>query len=184
MSYKLSVILIGDMNVGKSHLLKVFADREQEVTSTLGIDFVHRELILHNQNVKVHIWDTAGQERFRAITQSYYRNIDCAIIVFDLTNRKSFDNIKFWLSDLQDKCLKAIPFIIVGQKKDLVDQRVITNAEACILSNEYQCHYFETSVSDPTSVQIAFYDVFLQAYHPQSGEPEISLSETQSGCGC
>lgn len=185
MNNKLSIIVIGDMNVGKTHLLAQLTQQSKDIVSTIGIDFIHRSYVLYNNIVKVHIWDTADQERFRAITQSYYRSADGAMIVFDLTNIMTFDNVKYWLQDIIRKCSKHIPIIIVGHKKDLLSERCISYQTAADFAEQYNCHYFETSISDSDSINTAFYDLILQAYKsPSSNSDSLSSTSSTSICHC
>ncbi|CAM0958698.1 unnamed protein product [Alopecurus aequalis] len=100
--YLFKLLLIGDSSVGKSCLLLRFADDAYVDTyiSTIGVDFKIRTVELDGKSVKLQIWDTAGQERFRTITSSYYRGAHGIIIVYDVTDMESFNNVKQWLSEI------------------------------------------------------------------------------------
>ena len=95
--------LIGDSGVGKSCLLLRFADDTYTGTyiSTIGVDFKIRTVELEGKTIKLQIWDTAGQERFRTITSSYYRGAHGIIVVYDVTDKESFEAVKGWLNEMQ-----------------------------------------------------------------------------------
>eukprot|EP01083_Nonionella_stella_P172877 594594_1 len=100
--YLLKVVMVGDSGVGKSSLLKRFANRDftGDYISTIGVDFEIKTLEIDGKTVKLQIWDTAGQERFRTITSSYYRGAHGIIIVYDITDKESFDNVRQWLFEI------------------------------------------------------------------------------------
>jgi len=102
--YLFKIVMIGDSGVGKSNLLSRFVDNSFNMDSkpTIGVEFATKTTNIEGKSIKNQIWDTAGQERFRAITNAYYRGAVGAIIVFDLTKSKSFENVQKWLAELKD----------------------------------------------------------------------------------
>uniref|UniRef100_A0A452XJS4 Uncharacterized protein n=1 Tax=Aegilops tauschii subsp. strangulata TaxID=200361 RepID=A0A452XJS4_AEGTS len=130
--YLFKLLLIGDSSVGKSCLLLRFADDAYVDTyiSTIGVDFKIRTVELDGKSVKLQIWDTAGQERFRTITSSYYRGAHGIIIVYDVTDRESFNNVKQWLSEIDRYASDSVCKLLVGNKCDLVDSKVVDTEEA------------------------------------------------------
>ena len=144
------ILLLGDSNVGKSSLIfdiLNYKNKESEIKTlenTLGVDFHFKELIVDNREIKIQIWDTAGQERFRSITSSYYKNTHGILLVFDLTNKNSLNNINTWMNELnQFVDIKKIPIILVGNKTDL--KRNINNIMLEDIINKYKFPYFETN---------------------------------------
>jgi len=124
--YKL--LIIGDSGVGKSCLLLRFADDifTDSFISTIGVDFKIKTIDIDGAKVKLQIWDTAGQERFRTITSSYYRGAHGIIVVYDVTEQKSFANITKWLKEIETFAGPAVQKVLVGNKSDLANEHVST----------------------------------------------------------
>ena len=110
--------IIGDSGVGKSCLMMRFADDtfNESFITTIGVDFRFRTINVDDKIVKLQIWDTAGQEKFKTITSSYYRNAHSVMIVYDVSDRKSFHNIESWLSDIEKFCPSRVCKLIIGNK--------------------------------------------------------------------
>jgi len=154
--YKL--LLIGDSGVGKSCLLLRFADDAftENFISTIGVDFKIKTLTLEGKRVKLQIWDTAGQERFQTITTSYYRGANGIVIVFDVTNQSSFENVRKWLDDVERHASPNIVKLLIGNKCDLEHKRVIDYHTAKALADRLNIPYLETSAKASTNVNEAF----------------------------
>ena len=158
----LKLLLIGDSGVGKSCLLCRFTNNKFDISnlSTIGIDFKVRYLVVDGSPVKLELWDTAGQERFRSITNAYYRGADGIAVVFDVTNRDSFKSVQMWSDNVQrlnndtseKKCFK----VLVGNKIDLQDRRVISKEDAEEIAEKVEMPYFETSARNGAGVENAF----------------------------
>lgn len=121
--YLLKYIIIGDTSVGKSCLLLKFIDGtfRQKHEITIGVEFGSKIIKASNTSVKLQVWDTAGQESFKSITRGYYRSAAAALLVYDVTNEKSFRNVEKWLEDLKQNCCSHIEVMLVGNKADLVE---------------------------------------------------------------
>ena len=151
------VVVIGDVFVGKTSLLlryklNMFSD---DVKSTLGYDSYEQEVSLSDgRTMKLWIWDTAGSERFRGTVSLYYKNAKAIIVVFDMTNRGSFDKVDFWKDEIDNYAEKETVRVLVGNKNDLVEQRTVMKEEAQALSKKLGFDfYIETSAkveSDPS----------------------------------
>jgi len=125
-AYIFKFIIVGDSNVGKSCLLLQFTDNrfKQAHDLTIGVEFGARTLTIDKTtNIKLQIWDTAGQESFRSITRSYYRGAICSLLVYDVTRRVSFQNVVRWLEEMREHAYSKMLIILVGNKKDLDNQR-------------------------------------------------------------
>ncbi|XP_031450840.1 ras-related protein Rab-42 [Phasianus colchicus] len=172
--YQFRVIMLGDSTVGKSSLLRrytegVFLDA---VNQTVGVDFYVQFLELEpGLQVKLQFWDTAGQERFRSVTRSYYRNSAGAMLLFDLTNRASFESIRRWHREVTDTVQPFhVVFLLVGHKSDLVGERKVGRREAERLAASLGVQYIETSAKDGSDVTRAFQMLSVAIYRAlQSG---------------
>nr|XP_047934164.1 ras-related protein Rab-39A [Anser cygnoides] len=160
--YQFRLIVLGDSTVGKSCLLHRFTEGRfpgpLHSDPTVGVDFFSRLVEIEpGKRVKLQLWDTAGQERFRSITRSYYRNSVGGLLVFDITNRRSFEHVKDWLEEAKMHVQPfQIVFLLVGHKCDLVSQREVTREEAEKLSSAFGMKYIETSAKDATNVEESF----------------------------
>jgi Ras-related protein Rab-1A len=152
------VLLIGDSGVGKTSILNRFIDDKFNETfvSTIGVDFKAKSIALEGKITKLQIWDTAGQERFKTITSSYYRGSHGVVIIFDVTNRKSFENIKMWLNEIRLHCDNGTKKILVGSKTDLEDKIEVSCSEALSFANRHNMKYVETSAKESKNIELAF----------------------------
>jgi Ras-related protein Rab-1A len=162
--YLFKVLLIGDSGVGKSSLLLKFTDRvfTDHYISTIGVDFKIQTLQMDDKIIKLQLWDTAGQERFRTITTSYYRGAHGIIIVFDITDKESFANIKTWMTEIDRFASDNVCKILIGNKSDLEKQRQVSKEDAKELANKYKIDYIEASAKDSTNVQQLFVELTRQ----------------------
>ncbi|XP_012686311.1 RAB39B, member RAS oncogene family b [Clupea harengus] len=158
--YQFRLIVIGDSTVGKSCLIRRFTEgRFAQVSDpTVGVDFFSRLVEIEpGKRIKLQIWDTAGQERFRSITRAYYRNSVGGLLLFDITNRRSFQNVHEWLEEARSHVQPhSIVFLLVGHKCDLEAQRQVSRQEAEKLAVAYGMRYVETSARDAINVERAF----------------------------
>ncbi|KAK6804310.1 hypothetical protein AABB24_022100 [Solanum stoloniferum] len=156
--YLFKLLLIGDSGVGKSCLLLRFADDtyQESYISTIGVDFKIRTVEQDGKTIKLQIWDTAGQERFRTITSSYYRGAHGIIVVYDVTDQESFNNVKQWLSEIDRYATPNVNKILVGNKSDLVASRVVSYETAKAFADEIGIPFLETSAKDASNVEESF----------------------------
>uniref|UniRef100_A0A3B3UAS6 Ras-related protein Rab-13 n=1 Tax=Poecilia latipinna TaxID=48699 RepID=A0A3B3UAS6_9TELE len=126
--YLFKLLLIGDSGVGKTCVLFRFSEDAFNSTfiSTIGIDFKIRTIELDGKKIKLQIWDTAGQERFRTITTAYYRGAMGIMLVYDITNEKSFDNIKNWIRNIEEHASSDVERMVLGNKCDVNDKRQVS----------------------------------------------------------
>ncbi len=157
--YIFKVLLLGDSSVGKTCFLLRYSDDTfvENHISTIGLDYRLKMINLSdNKIVKMQIWDTAGQDRFRAITKNYYKGAHGIILMFDVTSTMSFNNIKNWLIQIKENTSEKIQIILVGNKIDAVNRRVIPKEESEKVAKEYGLKYFETSAKENINVQETF----------------------------
>jgi len=148
--YLFKLLMIGNSNVGKSAILNRFVDDifDDSYVSTVGVDFKIKTIRICNKVTKVQIWDTAGQERFKNITTIYYRGANGCIIVYDITNKLSFDNIVYWLSELELHAPNKIPILLVGNKSDLSAKRQVSENDLQMFANIFNLECIEVSAKD------------------------------------
>mmetsp|Transcript_31097 Transcript_31097/g.41130 ORF Transcript_31097/g.41130 Transcript_31097/m.41130 type:complete len:208 (+) Transcript_31097:292-915(+) len=156
--YLFKLVLIGDSGVGKSCLLLRFADDTftDSYISTIGVDFRFRSVRVKDKVVKLQIWDTAGQERFRTITSAYYRGADGIIMVYDVCNEQSFDNVNDWLSEVNRYSSQYSCKLLTGNKADKEDERVVSKETAKEFAESLGIPFIETSAKDNLNVEQAF----------------------------
>ena len=167
------LLIIGDSGVGKSCLLLRFSDNifTDSFISTIGVDFKIRTVSIGGVKIKLQIWDTAGQERFRTITSSYYRGAHGIIVVYDVTDQKSFDNIKKWLKEIDTFAGSTVQKLLVGNKSDLINERTVTTESGKGLADSLKIPFVETSAKDSTNVEEAF---LLMANEIKEKSPNIA----------
>ncbi|XP_050730366.1 ras-related protein Rab-8A-like isoform X2 [Eriocheir sinensis] len=122
-----------------------------------GIDFKIRTIELDGKKIKLQIWDTAGQERFRTITTAYYRGAMGIMLVYDITNEKSFDNIKNWIRNIEEHASADVEKMILGNKCDVNDKRQVSRDRGEQLAIEYGIKFMETSAKASINVEDAFF---------------------------
>jgi len=159
-SYDLQIklMMIGDQAVGKTALLVRYADDDfnETLLPTIGIDFKIKTVELLGKRVKLQIWDTAGQERFRTITQAYYRGAMGILLIYDVTNTKSWSNVRNWVRNIEGNAPQTVNKILVGNKCDLANQRQVSTQQGQQLAREYDIQFFETSARTNSNVHEAF----------------------------
>merc|ERR1712001_34277 len=156
--YLFKLLLIGDSGVGKSCLLLRFADDTytESYISTIGVDFKIRTIELDGKTIKLQIWDTAGQERFRTITSSYYRGAHGIIVVYDVTDQESFNNVKQWLQEIDRYACENVNKLLVSNKCDLTNKKVVDYTSAKEYADQLGIPFLETSAKNATNVEQAF----------------------------
>ena len=155
--YLFKLLLIGDSGVGKSCLLLRFADQTYtpNYISTIGVDFKIRTIKINGKTVKLQIWDTAGQERFRTITASYYRGAHGIIVVYDVTDIDSFNNVKQWLHEIERYASDSVNIILVGNKCDLTN-KAVDDSVALQFAEQLKIPLILTSAKSGDHVEGAF----------------------------
>ncbi|CAO3596148.1 unnamed protein product [Absidia cylindrospora] len=158
--YLIKLLLIGDSGVGKSCLLLRFQySFTPSFITTIGIDFKIRTIELDGKRIKLQIWDTAGQERFRTITTAYYRGAMGILLVYDVTDERSFGNVRNWFSNIEQHANEGVNKILIGNKCDMEEKRVVTKEQGEALANELGIQFMETSAKANIGVEEAFFDL-------------------------
>ena len=176
-NYVFKTIIIGDNGVGKSSILNAYINDKfsTHYSGTIGVDFEIKIEEIEDKIVKLHIWDTAGSEKFRSIIRSYYKNCMGYVLVFDLSNEKSFNNIEGWINDVTQNCYNSdiITFILVGNKSDLL-KRQVSHSQAKELADKYGIEYIETSAKKNNNIKKVYRTLIKYIYDKvKSGEIEL-----------
>ena len=179
--YLFKVLLLGDSDVGKSSLILRYTEEtfNSKLVNSIGVDFKMKKREIDGKVIKVQIWDTAGHERFRSITYSYYRGANAIIIVFDLSDKKSFISITEWLKQIEKHAKENVFKFLVGNKSDLVEQRKVSYDEAKQYADEHELPYIETSAKEGININELFdssIKSFLNNSNSFSGEKNIKLN--------
>lgn len=152
------LLLIGDSGVGKSCVLLRFADDTYSdcYVSTIGVDFKVRTLDVDGKRCKLQLWDTAGQEKFRTITNSYYRGAHGIVVVYDITDKESFNNVRHWVEEVDKYAAENVHKLLLGNKCDLTSKRAVYYDEANELAESLGVKFMETSAKNAHNVDQAF----------------------------
>jgi len=161
--YQYRIILIGDSTVGKSSVLRYFTEgRHADISDpTVGVDFYARMIeVKPGLRVKLQLWDTAGQEKFKSITRSYYRNSVGVIVVYDITNRRTFQHVQDWLAEAEANVGGPDPsqcvFQLIGHKADLEKDREVLYEEGEYFAKYHKIKFIETSALSGENINEAF----------------------------
>ena len=157
-NYLLKYVIVGDASVGKSNLLLRYTHGQfrEEYQLTIGVEFGSSNITIDKNVFRIQIWDTAGQENFKSITRSYYKNSACALIVYDITRRVSFENLSDWIEDCKNSSPKTVFMVLVGNKCDLEENREVTEEEGKEFAERHGMLFFETSAKTGQNVKEVF----------------------------
>uniref|UniRef100_A0A7S1F228 Uncharacterized protein n=1 Tax=Noctiluca scintillans TaxID=2966 RepID=A0A7S1F228_NOCSC len=177
--YLFKIVLIGDSGVGKSNLLSRFTRDEFNLESktTIGVEFATKSVTTNGKVIKAQIWDTAGEERYRAITGAYYRGSVGALLVYDFSNRATFDSLERWLQELRDHADPNIVIMLVGNKSDLKQHRATTQEETLAFAEKHGLACIETSALESTNVEAAFMRLLGEIYGLMSHPATITSQQ-------
>ncbi|GFO04602.1 ras-related protein rab-1b [Plakobranchus ocellatus] len=180
--YLLKVVVVGDMHAGKTCLLLRYCDDtfQTDYKSTIGVDFKMKDLERDDCLGKLQLWDTAGQDRFRTIVASFYRGAEGLVVVYDITDRSSFEKVTWWIEEARyygnDSCIA----MLVGNKTDLEMKRQVSTKEGEALAKQLGIKFFETSAKNTSNVKemfdtmadtiIARKKILSGQMHPASGQ--------------
>jgi len=172
----LKLLMLGDTGVGKTCMLLRYTSDTFRPTfiTTIGIDFKIKIMNLEGQTVKLQIWDTAGQERFRTITVSYFKGAHGIILMYDVTDRETFESISHWVKAIKDHADAQVNVVLVGNKSDDSEKRQVTTDEGQGLANEYSLKFFETSAKHNLGVDETFEAIAKETKARMTQEPSMS----------
>ena len=157
------VLLLGDSSVGKTCVLLRYCDKtfQEAHLSTIGLDYRLKTMTLENgKNIKLQIWDTAGQDRFRAITKNYYKGANGIILIYDVTNLQTYENVKNWINQIREEANPNVVIYLAGNKIDVNEElRVVRTEEGQKIADEYNLPFYETSAKSGININEIFEDL-------------------------
>mmetsp|Transcript_9136 Transcript_9136/g.14051 ORF Transcript_9136/g.14051 Transcript_9136/m.14051 type:complete len:217 (-) Transcript_9136:276-926(-) len=203
------IIIIGNSGVGKTALLHQYVSGQfiQEHKSTIGADFHTSELVIDNKTITLQIWDTAGQERFQSLGNAFYRGADACILVYDIADRKSFDDLDDWRTKFMNQASienrEDYPFLLLGNKSDLEQQRQVQRSDGQSYAQSNSMKFYETSAKTGDNIRDAISDVASKAsdqptvpffheeviqkainYNTNNNDEEAQETDGGGGCAC
>lgn len=200
----LKVIILGDSGVGKTSLMHRYVNDKysQQYKATIGADFLTKEVIVNDDKVAtMQVWDTAGQERFQSLGVAFYRGADCCVLVYDVTNAKSFDNIKSWRDEFlvhaNVSSPETFPFVILANKVDVEESKKVVSSRSTqeLAKSLGNVPLFFTSAKDAINIQDAFEEIARSALQQSQSDADayeddlneainIQLDGEPSSCSC
>ena len=180
---KYKLIFLGDQNVGKSSILNRFLNDTfvEEYQATIGLDFQSKNVQIDNQDIHLLLYDTAGQEKFRSLIPMYTRDANIILLVYDITNKESFENLSLWLKDLTNININEVIVCIVGNKIDLTEKREVTNEEGQKFGEEHDFIFQEVSVKTGDGFSELFYKSLFEKirtkFRPMGQQPAAEIND-------
>ena len=159
--YSFKIILLGDSSVGKSSIFNRFINNEftENYKCTIGAEFKLQTINPdNNTEVDLHIWDTAGAEKYKAMTKQYYHDSHGIILVFDISQRNTFNNLENWVNSIKNNSNQKIEVIVVGNKID-IEKRVVSKNEGIDFANKYNYFYIDASAKNGTNIILIFHKI-------------------------
>ncbi|KAJ3448590.1 ras and ef-hand domain-containing protein [Anaeramoeba flamelloides] len=183
------ILLIGDCGVGKSSVMVRFTEDSftESYISTIGVDFKVRTVETNNKPIKLQIWDTAGQERFRTITRNYYKGAQGILMVYDVTNMQSFENVKNWSKEVENYSDLNLVKFLIGNKCDLEDERAVTKKMGEELGKSLGLRFFESSAKTNDNIEEIFTelakDIDDKGFNVNPQNKKVKINTTKKGEG-
>ena len=180
---KYKLIFLGDQNVGKSSILNRFLSDTfvEEYQATIGLDFQSKNVQIDNQDVHLLLYDTAGQEKFRSLIPMYTRDANIILLVYDITNKESFENLYAWLKDLTNININEVIICIVGNKIDLNEKREVSNEEGQKYAQEHDFIFQEVSAKTGEGFSELFYKSLFEKirtkFRPSGQQPAAEIND-------
>ena len=181
---RINIMTLGNTEVGKSCFILRFTDNifQEIYLATVGIDFKIKTETINNKQYKLFLYDTTGQEKYKSIALNIIKNAQGIILMYDITDRKSFESIPEWIKSVKDAKGSNFPMILLGNKLDKEDVRVIKEKEGKELADEYKIKFFETSNKTGTNIQeagMALVNEILKINNLENRENSMSNNNTR-----
>ena len=181
---KCQLLIIGDSTVGKTSIITRFANGtfDSNYLATVGLDNFTKDEIIDNKTIRIKIWDTAGQERYKSLTKGFFRNAEGVMLVYDVTNSETYENLKYWMQSIKNNLgenMGEIPIIIIGNKIDC-QEREVSVEEAENFWKEQGFPYFETSAKTGENIDKTIKFLVKQVINVKEGNKEENKDYTKS----
>ena len=175
---KYSIVLLGDSKAGKQQLINRYAKNQYGgvFMTTVGIDFQDKIIEIEDKKVKLQIWNSA--ERFRNVAKSYLESTQGFLLVYDITDKESFEKLDFWMELIKNNSQKNIKLVLVGNNCDLSDKRQVSIEEGEAFAKKNNMKFFEASPKDGTNVNELFYYLANEIYQDKSISNDINNKKT------
>ena len=180
--YTIKLLIVGDSSVGKTNFIFRFIENKfnQNYMTTSGIELKTVIIEINNNKIRVQLWDTAGQEKYKAITKNLFLKVQGTLVVFDITNDNSFNNAKKWVNSIKEECGKTMQMILIGNKSDLEEKRVVSQEEASQYAEEEKIEYIETSSKTGENIQRAINSICQKILDNTELERDFSFTLEQT----
>ena len=180
---RINIMILGNSKVGKTCFILRYTDNifQEVYLSTIGIDFKTKTETVNNKQYKIYLYDTTGQEKYKSIALNIIKNAQGIILMYDITDRESFESIPEWIKSIKDAKGSNFPMILLGNKLDKEDVRVIKEKEGKELADEYNIKFFETSNKTGTNIQeagMALVNEILKINNLENRESKLSKKNT------
>ena len=186
---EIKCVFLGDSGVGKTCMLNTYVNGSNEDTlPTIGAAYLSKFIVVDSEKIELMIWDTAGQEMYRGLAPMYYRNAKIAFLIFDISQKKTFDAVSYWAEELHLNAGEDIVIAVCGNKCDLEDKREVSFDTAQEVASSLGATYFETSAKTGAGIERLFQTTASQALKTKTdvNMPEqdklVEVQETRSCC--
>ena len=166
---KYKIMVLGESRVGKTSLIKRYTKDQfgGVYLTTVGMDFQDKIIEIEDKKIRLQVWDTAGQERFRNVTKSYFQSSHGLLVVYDITDKESFEKINFWMKNIKENAPENAKLILVGNKCDLANERQVSYEEGEKKASNYNIKFFESSAKEGTNVKEFFFYLANEIYQDE-----------------
>ena len=184
MYYQVKFIIVGDVAVGKTNICYRFSQDEfsNEYENTIVVDYVYQTITIKDKIFKLQLWDTGGSEKYKSITKGFYSNATCCILVYDITEEKSFNSINKWVEEVKNYTNENIIFVLVGNKYDLKNERKVSKEQGDTLASEYRMEHIEASAKTGYNIDEIF-RVACQKIYLNLKKNIYDLEDGEEPCG-
>ena len=176
----IKIVLVGSKSVGKTSIINRFYKNEfaEEYSATIGIDLVTKTIKVGENNVKIQLWDTAGQERFRCLIPSYIKKADAVIMVYDITKVETFNEIDFWMKEVDQNKVSDLVMVLVGNKADMTEVRQVESENGMNYAKTNKIAFVEASAKTGENIMEIFNHIVAAFTEPEPTDPSAPESNS------